>query len=294
MCVRTQLLRHWHEPITQDEWSSSLHAISYHYYTKAPLIAWDPAHLRDAARLPRELLDALNTFRGLLDRKLSPSRQRTSISLDEWGFGPPWAVTKWGAAHGMYGAVALATLVNHASRLHLVAANYFQPINEGFLTVHPHNTTLTPMGEAVTMLARHQGHQLLRVASVTEEQLDAADLSLLASTDASTGKILVTIINCNAAVGVRVRLPLAGKPTSQAAHPGAGSSGLNAAVRRLVGTATILKATDVVPLMSELYGGAGQFLPEQPLSTAMEHFDGQKLVAVDVAPFSIVQVQMQS
>ena len=91
-----QLLQHWNAPITQAV-GAELYAASYHYYTKAPLVAWDPKRLTEAARLPAELRDAIVTQRRILDqtRPSAPSNDptrttRVGISLDEWGFGPPY------------------------------------------------------------------------------------------------------------------------------------------------------------------------------------------------------------
>ena len=43
-----------------------------------------------------------------------PKHRPLSIALDEWGFGPPWAVARFGAAHAMYAAAeAIPGLLSH-------------------------------------------------------------------------------------------------------------------------------------------------------------------------------------
>lgn len=295
-----QLLSKWNEPITTAV-GEFLYASSYHYYTKAPLVAWDPKRLAEASRLPSELLDALHTARRILDRPRGRKR-RMAISLDEWGFGPPWAVVRFGAAHGLYAACALIMLVNHADELGIASANYFQPINEGFVRVHAHNATLTSLGEAVEIVGRHQGQRLLPLPSNGEHEARAAatlptgvrvrrlpttstddptatDLWVLASVDDAARRVLVTIINGNAAVSARVRVAIAHAttPRPHSRH----------AARRMW-KATVLRAEGITPgaMVGGKHGTPGWFASER--AHAVEEADGY--VVVVVPPFSIVQI----
>jgi len=281
------LLQHWNAPITTC-CGRQIYASSYRYYTKGPLVAFELRRLTEAARLPSELLEALQTNRAILDQPSPPNRM--AISLDEWGFGPPWSVTRFGAAHALYAVNALTMLVHHARSLGIASANYFQPVNEGVVSVGPHNTSLTSIGEAVALLARHQGQRLLplptsqqasehhmppgvrvrQLPASSTSDADATDLSVLASVDDDAHKLLITAINGNAAVAARLRVALAAQPAQRGGW-----------------SATVLRGMGFTAQLGHRYGGAGWFEPERAHAVA----EGRRRYAtVVVPPYSMVQL----
>jgi len=74
-----------------------------------------------------------------------------TTQADEWGLGPPWDVAVFGAAHGMYAAGFLAAITRAGPVENLVFSNYFEPVNEGAISVMPFNVSLTPVGEVMAM-----------------------------------------------------------------------------------------------------------------------------------------------
>jgi hypothetical protein len=237
-------------------------------------------------------------------------------------------VTRFGAAHALYAVNALTMLVHHARSLGIASANYFQPVNEvqpdppnhhagpdrtlpipgplflrvltiraprdrhwqGVVSVGPHNTSLTSIGEAVALLARHQGQRLLplptsqqagehhmppgvrvrQLPASSTSDADATDLSVLASVDDDAHKLLITAINGNAAVAARLRVALAAQPAQRGGW-----------------SATVLRGMGFTAQLGHRYGGAGWFEPERAHAVA----EGRRRYAtVVVPPYSMVQL----
>ncbi len=65
------------------------------------------------------------------------------MSLDEWGLGPPWKVKKFATAHAMFGAATLSVAMANSHAADLRFTNYFEPVNEGAIEVHPPATRLS-------------------------------------------------------------------------------------------------------------------------------------------------------
>jgi hypothetical protein len=291
------LLRNWATPVVEAI-GDKLWAVSYHYYFHAPpgKSPWDPNRLREAARAPIGLLEGLQTYRGVIDHpprvtpgaalhlgmqhahaqaRTPPRHSTPRISLDEWGFGPPWSTSQFGAAHAMYAATTLTTLANHAHSLRLASTNYFEPINEGVIDVQPWNATLTAIGHAMCLYARHQGHRLLRPSSPrlpTAAEEVAADVQLLITADDAKSRVLITAANTVAAAPRKLLLALPGwRPVWGAAE------------------AVLLRAQGIDPQATRTVGGAGWLAAPQtlPLSGA----DGGTL-PIELPPYSLVQISV--
>ena len=63
------------------------------------------------------------------------------------GLGPPWLVSVFGVAHGMYAAGFLGAVTRGAAEYGLQFSNYFEPVNEGAFNVFARNITVTPVGQ---------------------------------------------------------------------------------------------------------------------------------------------------
>ena len=301
------LLRNWATPVAEAV-GDQIWAFSYHYYLHGPpgKSPWDPVRLREAGRAPIGLLEALQTYRGVLDdppkvsigvgaglhmglnerqhrRSQTPRRHPLRISLDEWGFGPPWSTSQFGAAHAMYAATTLTTIANHAHSLQLASTNYFEPINEGVIDVQAWNATLTPMGQVMRLYARHQGQRLLRpappststhasTAPVPAAEEVNAEVQLLITTDDDQSRMLITAANTVAAAPRKLLVSLPGW------HPAWGAA-----------EAVALRAQGVDPQVTRLTGGPGSFAAPRALPLAGVH--GGTL-PLELPPYSIVQISV--
>merc|ERR1712070_1060561 len=125
-----------------------------------------------------------------------------TMSTGEWGYGPPWLVSKFGVAHAMYGAALIGSIVRNAAEFGVEFCNYFEVINEGGISVQPFSAELDPIGELFVRYAQHQNRLRLPVTSTD------SDVDTLASLDA--GHALITVANFDAAKGRAVALSVAG------------------------------------------------------------------------------------
>eukprot|EP00756_Hemistasia_phaeocysticola_P021295 Hpha_TRINITY_DN15766_c3_g5::TRINITY_DN15766_c3_g5_i1::g.36313::m.36313/K01209/abfA; alpha-N-arabinofuranosidase len=167
-----------------------LHAVSFHGgYSNQPL-RWTAASSTTAAKVPTDtVLPALRTLRSTLDAK---GGDYVGISADEWGLGPPWTVRDgFGTPHALFAASFLSGLMAVEEELKVVAANYFEPINEGALIVEPGSVRFTPLGEVLSLFVKHSGANLTAVSP--DMTADVIFVSTL-----STSEQVTTVINRNA------------------------------------------------------------------------------------------------
>ena len=170
----------WDAPYVRS-FGRRLTASSLHYY--------DKGNSPDLVKKPhQELLPQLRRFRRLLDDH-TESSHTVKISLDEYGLGYPWLEESFGTTHALYTASVLIIAMRYSDELQIISTNYFEPINEGMISVGQFDSTLTPVGMAAQYLARHQGR--LRINTDVEIE----DVDYIASTlDES---LLMTLINKN-------------------------------------------------------------------------------------------------
>ena len=57
----------------------------------------------------------------------------------------------------MYAAGFLGAITRVSVPANLQFTNYFEPVNEGAIAVHPFNATLTPVGQVMALYAEQQG-----------------------------------------------------------------------------------------------------------------------------------------
>lgn len=57
----------------------------------------------------------------------------------------------------MYAAAFLGAALRTPPAMQLRMTNYFEPVNEGAVSVTSNAASLTPVGQAMSLYARHQG-----------------------------------------------------------------------------------------------------------------------------------------
>jgi alpha-L-arabinofuranosidase len=181
------------------------------------------AGFTDVAKHPTgPFLDAVAAQRAGLDsaQRAADSAQESPVglSLDEWGLGPPWTVHEFNVAHGMYGASFLGGVVRNAKRLGVTFTNYFEPVNEGAVTVREFDSELTPLGQVMAMFGHHQTRTRLNLPTdyATNDDLDfTASVGTLSSSASSSPSsngddedLLLHIVNRNATAGYSLQVEL--------------------------------------------------------------------------------------
>ena len=86
------------------------------------------------------------------------------------GLGPPWLVSVFGVAHGMYAAGFLGAVTRGAAEYGLQFSNYFEPVNEGAFNVFARNITVTPVGQ-VRQPRHHFGTSSHFSRNISQHQL---------------------------------------------------------------------------------------------------------------------------
>ena len=145
------------------------------------------------AKRPRgDFMGAVAALRKTLDS----TGKIIAISADEWGLGPPWRTHVFAVAHGMYAAGFLGAITRGARANNLQMTNYFEPVNEGAVQVHPFNSLLTPVGLVMQLFSHHTAGILLQDPA----NMSAADgdLDVTATIATNGSSLVVTVANLNA------------------------------------------------------------------------------------------------
>ena len=137
-----------------------------------------------------------------------------AISADEWALGWPWlASTNFSVANGIYAAAFLGSIARAAAELNIAFTNDFEPINEGAIYVGPFSSQLTPVGEAMALIAEHAGGVQAQ-ASTPDEDLDVlATVHGGANAGGRTAIVTVTNLLAEDALGPKPLVLTAGGPT---------------------------------------------------------------------------------
>ena len=307
-----------------------LWANSYHLYVRQPY-EWSPETMTEhAISAGRIALPALRAHRTRLDTL--GKAHHAQISLDEWGSGPPWKAPSMGTPHALFAAALMIQLIKNARPLRLVSANLYAPINEGAISVSRFTASFTPLGEAMQMIAQHQGRHLIPMpprwgslelgeveavgtaseasdasASGADDPASSASAASSASKRRSTAPVragqrppnfLYTLANCNAAAAHTrlLNVPLGGHSSNQ-----------------LLLDAAELRAEGIDPVKSGKLGDIGHFEQATAQLSAACHDGGDtelawapyeaggvqwsagtRMVAlrVVVAPFSLVHLNV--
>ena len=201
-----------------------------------------------------------------LRKTLNATGKTIAISADEWGLGPPWRAgangpnkIRFSVAHGMYAAGFLGAITRGSQQFNLQFSNYFEPVNEGAITVQPFSAKLTPVGEVMKLFAAHVGG--------VQVQLPAAaftgDLDTVATVHGNRS-LVVTVSHLNAVGWVPYDLALSlpswtGKPNA---------------------TTTTLKA--------ESFAADSLF----SILTSAVTLSAKRVLHLQIPPFSVVQVRL--
>lgn len=185
----------------------------------------------------RSFLPSLQALRSSLN---ALGMNDTQISADEWGLGPPWTVDYFNCAHGMFGASLLSTVINNAPTVGLYATNYFEPINEGAITVNQFTAEPTPLGIVMPLFSAYGGLTRLLTTAANTSNPDDDVLVVAGIDDANDGDVLLTLTNRNSthayAQKLSVILPVRTRSTATDGSSSLLSCAPNAAVTRLIPT----------------------------------------------------------
>ncbi|KAL1529985.1 hypothetical protein AB1Y20_000911 [Prymnesium parvum] len=282
----------WNAPYLEAV-GARLWAHSHHHYFRQPA-EWTPHSMSEAVkRGQRHAVGSLAQFA----RRIGAA----SVSLDEWGLGPPWSTAQFGVPHAVYAAALLMHALRHAAELQLRAANFYAPVNEGAISVGAWNSSFTPVGHVLELLGRHQGGRLLHVGDGWRHA-DDDDLEVLATAEGEggarggehAGRLRLTVANKNAAAARAACFHVC----ESLPH------GSAAAARRAVGVdAVVLRAADIDPTASLRLGDPGRYVREQrvlaaEVESAAPRSDGAVAgerclkLPLDVPPFSVIHAEI--
>jgi len=210
------------------------------------------------AKLPHtSVLPLLQSTRQMLDAG-SGKGAHVRISVDEWGLGPPWVVKEFNTAHALYGASFLTMAVSNAKDQGLAYTNYFEPINEGALTVLQFSVAPTPLGLVLPYFGQLVGGMRLGL-----EGGSGVDDDVVACAAAFTSTLVSVITNRNSTSGYVQWLHF---------------DGVN------------ISSTATVHLLSATGGwSTGSFFSSSSFSLAVS---AQGWVALPLPPFSVASVEV--
>ena len=162
-------------------------------------------------------------------------------------------VPRFHTAHALYGASFFGAVVRNAAALRIAFTNYFEPINEGAITVHPFadaadatattsaadtgaGAVLTALGQVMQLYGAHQRRTRLDFALPADDY----DLDYTASLGEAESELLLTVANRGATTAYTIPLEVAvGTKFTVATCP----HGIAAATA----TTTLLAPTTAVP-----------------------------------------------
>ena len=136
---------------------------------------------------PRQWLEKLRELRLLLN-KGGEDLQKISIAFDEWNVFFAWYHNP-GIIDGIFTALMLEMVVKESHPLNMPVCMYFQPVNEGAITIYPLNSELTSNGQVFSLMKKHRGGLLVDVKS--SEQ----NIFSLGTIDQNERKLIITLVN---------------------------------------------------------------------------------------------------
>jgi alpha-N-arabinofuranosidase len=137
-------------------------------------------------KTPEHWLKELTMLRSLLDTS-GENIKRIGISFDEWNIFFAWFHNP-GIIDGIFTALMLEMICKEYYSLNMPICMYFQPVNEGAITVYPLKSELTAVGQVFLLMKKHKGGLLLKTGSV-EKNLHCL------GTLHDTGSFIITLIN---------------------------------------------------------------------------------------------------
>lgn len=121
-----------------------------------------------------------------------------AISFDEWNIFFAWYHEPC-VMEGMYTALMLEMFYKNYLSLNMPVCMYFQPVNEGAISVTPTEAYLSANGQVFSLFKRHKGQMLMDVIS------DDSNVHCIAST--SDEEAVISLINSDYEEAVEVMLP---------------------------------------------------------------------------------------
>jgi hypothetical protein len=106
----------------------------------------------------------------------------------------------------MYGASLLSLIIRSVASMGLAYSNYFEPVNEGAITVEQFTVSLTPLGVIMPLLSQHGGGRRLEALPALPQPY------ILPTATLHSGALVLTLINRNATQAFEQPLSLAGWP----------------------------------------------------------------------------------
>ena len=153
-----------------DAWAAAIgdrvYATSFHngYLTQpADHLVTEEAVTACAVRPKGDFMASVRTLRTELDA----TGKNIMISADEWGLGPPWRVKRFGVPHGMYAAGFLSAVTRGSPVYNLTFTNYFEPVNEGAISVYLSGANLTAVGQVMGVYSQHSGRTRVTLPAVS-------------------------------------------------------------------------------------------------------------------------------
>ena len=125
-----------------------------------------------------------------------------STSFDEWNVWYSW-YREVGVGEGLFAARVLHWLLGSAREQGIDCACYFQPVNEGAISVLPRSSHLTAIGQVMRLISRH--------ARGTACGWDARPEEVFA-TKHDDGSLLITAYNDSVESAKTIELPMPGTP----------------------------------------------------------------------------------
>ncbi len=187
----------------------------------------------------------------------SPPGKRIGIAFDEWNVWHTWFIQpfthEWrvNAIDGTYAAHALSLFCREAEPLGIAMAAYFQPINEGAVTVEPFSAKLTAVGQVFSLFRAHHGNRLVKTSPV-----EGVDVCSSLSPDGN--RLYTTLANATALETETVELVIEG-----------GRSVGRVRTRYLVPTSISASSYDARSEETTHHGGASPVVILPPSAVAM-------------------------
>jgi len=141
---------------------------------------------------------AIEFVRGEIDGASPPGRQ-IPVTFDEWNRGHKWMGDPYnhtwndGPVEGMYLASALNMFCRQAGPLNISMCVFFEPVNEGCITVKPHTAFLNAGGQVFKLFKAHHGNRLLQLADTFQKGNDPLDVCASLSLDGK--ELAVTLLH---------------------------------------------------------------------------------------------------
>lgn len=189
-------------PYPNPEWSrdaayvmrEDVPLVSLHRY--AVVAPMDYTSREGKIRTFNQIVGEVDAYDRFLQRTREDLPPEVSISFDEWNTWYCW-YRQPSTAEGMFAGRFLHWLLKSYRRYGIALACYFEPINEGAICVEARSSHLTSIGQAIGIMARHEGGEPLEAWN-DEDGVFATRHG---------GRLYATVLNCSAETSKTFELP---------------------------------------------------------------------------------------